>query len=99
MLRAGAHNDYIERRNHTTRAQTLCRVLNWLLRDSTGDTATPAEVPDEVAGDAAAGRILRRLACRGLVRCVSGAWMPAPALLHPARLIPCSIDVDPVKID
>ena len=77
-----AHEGHIERRNYPARAETLCRVLRNLLNDST-DVTTWA--PDE-----AAERILRRLACRGLVRRVSGTWLPTPILLHPAALIPCS---------
>ena len=82
--RDDAHDGHIERRDYPTRAETLCRVLNRLLHNP-ADPATGAPwIPDEVAE-----RILRRLACRGLVRRVAGAWLPTAILRNPAHLIPC----------
>ena len=84
MPHTGAHDGHIERRNYPTRAQVLCHIVNRLMQAADDSTAAAACIPDEVAE-----RILRRLACRGLVRREAGVWRPTPILLHPAHLVPC----------
>ena len=79
-----AHDGHIERRDYPTRAETLCRVLNGLLHNPADPATSVPWIPDEVAE-----RILRRLACRGLVRRVAGAWLPTAILRNPAHLVPC----------
>jgi hypothetical protein len=66
-----------ERRVHATRAETLLRVVAWVQRQT-----TPApEVPPEVAPEAVALRILKRLALRSLTRWEPSGWLPTRILL------------------
>ena len=68
-----------ERRNVTTRRRSLQRALTALL------TAN-AEAQNAENGEAI-GRIIKRLAVKGLARLTQGRWAPAPPLLMPATLV------------
>ena len=70
----GARPMVNERRNYGRRAQTMQRVLEAIRTSGEGIAVEAARV------DAAVGRILRRLAVRGLVRIENGFWRPAPIL-------------------
>jgi hypothetical protein len=74
-----------DRRDPVRRAQTLRQIIERLVNHRRG--IRPAELMvDNIALEAAAERILKRLALRGLVRQVAGAWVARAALLNPARL-------------
>ena len=73
-----------ERRNYGRRAETMRRVVERLMRESSG--VLPASIADDVLHEAAAARILKRLACRGFARILEGKWVPTPVLLTPSPL-------------
>ena len=73
----------MERRDHVARAglvQTLLELLS-----SRVDGVAPAELPSGVPV-VVAGRILKPLALRGLVKLEEDRWTPSPALLLGMRL-------------
>jgi hypothetical protein len=74
-----------ERRNYGRRAESMRRVVERLLSDSSG--VLPASIADDVLHEAAAGRILKRLAIRGFARIMAGKWVPTPVLLTPGPLL------------
>lgn len=80
-----------ERRNYGRRAQAMRRVVDRLVRDRSG--VLPASVADDVLQEAAAARILKRLASRGFARIREGKWMPTPLLLTPCPLLRTAPDL------
>ena len=65
-----------ERRDPRRRAATLHRVISWMQNRRIPFTDLPADV----VPPAAAARIVRRIALRGLVRWVGSGWVPSPLL-------------------
>ena len=73
----------MERRNHASRAAHVQCLLELLTKRVDG--LTLAELPSEIP-TVLAGRILKPLAIRGLVKVEEDRWKPSPVLLSPARL-------------
>jgi len=71
-----------ERRNHFARAETLKRVTQWIIRETSPAHQVPTDI---VAGDVGR-RILTRLALRGLVRHTGTGWVAQRVLVSPAPL-------------
>jgi hypothetical protein len=74
-----------DRRDSVRRAQTLRRIVERLVSDRRG--VRPADLLVENIVLEAAERILKRLALRGLVREMAGAWVPRAVLLNPETLV------------
>ena len=73
-----------DRRDPVRRAQTLRRIIERLVSHRLG--VRPADLLVYNIVLEAAERILKRLALRGLVREMAGAWVPRAVLLNPATL-------------
>jgi hypothetical protein len=74
----------IDRRDPVRRAQTLRQIIERLVSHRLG--VRPADLLVYNIVLEAAERILKRLALRGLVREMAGAWVPRPVLLNPGTL-------------
>ena len=73
-----------DRRNYRYRALTVQRLLEHLRANPSG--VHTDELGDPQLARAAAVRILKRLASRGLVRLAEGRWQPRPVLFNGATL-------------
>ena len=73
----------MERREHASRAAYVQCLLELLTAHVDGLTLAelPSEIPTMVAG-----RILKPLAIRGLVKVEADRWKPSPVLFAAARL-------------
>jgi len=78
----------VERRDHHRRADTLRTIVDRLARHDAGITVGELVADDQTVPPAAAERIVKRLAVRGLVvQACGGTWEAAPPLRHPAELV------------
>ena len=73
----------VNSRNLRGRSEVFARVVAWLRQQR----APVRGVPAEVADPSIAGRILRQLAVRGLVRHLNDGWLPSIILTREMRLI------------
>jgi hypothetical protein len=77
-----------ERRDYRRRAETMRQVVERLVRDKDG--VDPGGVAaDGLADTAAARRILKQLALRGLAHEAAGKWMPSQVLCKASPLHRC----------
>lgn len=84
-----------ERRDPRRRAATLHRVISWMQNRRNPFT----DVPADVGPPAAAARIVRRIALRGLIRWVGSGWLPNPLLGAPVSLQVVDADASPAGND
>lgn len=73
----------MERRDHASRAAQVQCLLELLTAHVNG--LTLAELPGDIP-TVVAGRILKPLAIRGLVKVEEDRWKPSPVLLSAAQL-------------
>jgi hypothetical protein len=73
-----SRNEMMERRNILGRSDIAARVVAWVQQQRYPASAVPREIADARV----AGRILTRLAIRGLVRYVEGGWIPSLILAN-----------------
>lgn len=71
------------RRDIRGRSEVFARVVAWVRAQRTPASTVPVEVADPCT----AGRILRQLAIRGLVRHLNGGWLPSVILSSELRLV------------
>lgn len=72
-----------DRRDIRRRSEAVSRIVQWLNAQHLPIRA----VPDDVADSAAATRILKKLALRGLVRRVEGGWCATRVLSLEGELV------------
>jgi hypothetical protein len=72
-----------ERRNYWTRSQAFSQVVAWLKQQ---ERTGPKEGLPPAIDPVVAGRILARLAIRGLAKQEAGKWSPTPALTRPTTI-------------
>ena len=72
----------VERRNYQARARLVIQLVAWL---RTLQSPAP-QVPEEIADQSVATRILKRLALLSLVRKSPDGWLPNSVLRQPDNL-------------
>ena len=76
-----------DRRDQQRRSEAQCRIVEWVCNHPDGATCDEAAQAADVPRDGA-GRVIRRLAAKQLVRCNGDArWTAEPVLREPPALI------------